>query len=228
MRLCYHAPCVVVTASLFGLDGVRSEVMILRVVCHSLVMWDAIDATPHWMHSNIPSCVADTFQRLLTKAKKDNVTLSDLMASDEGVAGDESTLHSIQDAMTDTGSVKEYHALCLAGACLAIGLKFAGTQDVVARGTLLSTLSYFRTLRNTFPDDDGKFVQPGDVGCPPEDQLRPAVAAAITPDRFTVEMCLCTVANALAVVMAGSGDVTCLRLLRDLRDRCDRAVSYGA
>jgi anaphase-promoting complex subunit 1 len=213
--------------TLFGLDGIRSDVMILRVVCHSVVMWDAIDATPHWIHSNIPSCVADVFERVLMKAKKDNVTLADLMASDAAAASDESTLHSIQDAMTDVTSVKEYHALSLAGACLAVGLKFAGTHDVLARETLLSTLAYFRTLRATFPDDDSKPAPSADIGCPPEEQLRPAVAAAIAPDRFTVEMCLCTVANALAVVMAGSGDVACLRVLRDVRERCDRAVSYG-
>jgi hypothetical protein len=43
--------------------------------------------------------------------------------------------------------------VCVAGACLALGLAFAGTGDASARHVLLSRLMYFRALRSTFPDD---------------------------------------------------------------------------
>lgn len=47
-------------------------------------------------------------------------------------------------------------------------------------------------------------------------------------DRPTLEMCLGVVSVALGVVMAGSGDLASLRLLRELRWRIDEEITYGA
>ena len=58
--------------------------------------------------------------------------------------------------------------------------------------------------------------------------LRPSVAAALAPGRVATEMCVCVAALSLALVMAGTGDVATLRILRSLRRRADRGVSYGA
>ncbi len=44
--------------------------------------------------------------------------------------------------------------------------------------------------------------------------------------RHTVEMCICVVSVSLSCVMAGSGDLECLRVLRELRFKVDD-VSYG-
>ena len=223
-------------ATMFGLDGVRSDVLLMRVTCQSLVMWDAVDGTPQWLQSCIPDTVSDVFTRMLSRARKDNMTVAELLASaDSGDADGDADANAstadpfaAHDALIDAASVKEYHALCLAGGCLAIGLRYAGTADASARQTLLSTLSYFRCLRAVFPDDEGKAGECPDVGCPVAEQLRPSIAARVAPDRFCTEMCVSTVALALSLVMAGTGDVAAFRMLRDLRARCDRAVSYGA
>ena len=58
--------------------------------------------------------------------------------------------------------------------------------------------------------------------------LRRSVAVALAPNRVSTEMCLCVASLSLAMVMAGSGDVGTLRILRSIRRRCDRGVSYGA
>lgn len=47
------------------------------------------------------------------------------------------------------------------------------------------------------------------------------------PLRQTVELCTCLVALSLACVMAGTGEVSSLRLLRELRWRLDD-TSYGS
>ena len=136
--------------------------------------------------------------------------------------------HKAADALTDIQSVKEYHALCLAGGCMALGLRYAGTADASAREVVLSTLAYFRSLRCTFEDDDSKTAEPHvDIGCPQSELLQPAIAARITPDRHPVEMCVTSVALALAMLCAGTGDVAAFRIIRELRARADRAVSYG-
>ena len=48
------------------------------------------------------------------------------------------------------------------------------------------------------------------------------------PDRPTIELCLAAAAVALGMVMAGSGDLTSLRLFRKLRCCVDENVTYGA
>jgi hypothetical protein len=57
------------------------------------------------------------------------------------------------DAYLDMTALKEAHAMCVAGACMGLGLAFAGTGDAAARHVLLTRLAYFRSLRSTFPDD---------------------------------------------------------------------------
>jgi anaphase-promoting complex subunit 1 len=59
------------------------------------------------------------------------------------------------------------------------------------------------------------------------DSDRDVVALAQRPDRPTLEMCLATTAQALALVMAGTGELRTLRLLRELRWRADGEVTYG-
>lgn len=45
--------------------------------------------------------------------------------------------------------------------------------------------------------------------------------------RQTIETCTCLIALSLSSVMAGSGDLTCLRKLRELRWRVDD-ITYGS
>ena len=47
------------------------------------------------------------------------------------------------------------------------------------------------------------------------------------PDNSTLITCLCTAAIALAMVMAGTGDLDSFRLFRALRWKCDDATLYG-
>jgi len=82
----------------------------------------------------------------------------------------------------------------LAGACLGVGTRFAGTLGLEPRDALLGEL------------------------CALED-------AASRPWSKTVESCLGAMALALACVMAGSGDLDCLKALRRLRLECS---TYGA
>ena len=44
---------------------------------------------------------------------------------------------------------------------------------------------------------------------------------------MTVETCLCVAAFAMSMVMAGTGDVECCRVLRVLRKRFEHEMHYG-
>ncbi|CAN0415458.1 unnamed protein product, partial [Phaeothamnion confervicola] len=54
-----------------------------------------------------------------------------------------------------------------------------------------------------------------------------AYLLARRPERQILDMCLSGTAVALAMVAAGSGDVECLRIFRELRWRVDSVTRYG-
>lgn len=46
-------------------------------------------------------------------------------------------------------------------------------------------------------------------------------------DKNTVETCLCIAAFSMSMIMAGTGDVECFRILRVLRKRFEHDMHYG-
>ena len=55
-----------------------------------------------------------------------------------------------------------------------------------------------------------------------------AAALALSPSRYYVEAAIVALANAVALVMAGTGDVTTLRALRSAQRRADGIVYFGS
>lgn len=93
----------------------------------------------------------------------------------------------------------------VAGLCLSIGLRFAGSGGSGARNLLCHYLDQFMRIYK-FPtlNYDGKLT------------------------RITVRCCLDTVALATACVMAGTGDLVVFRRLRSLHGRTDVDTPYGS
>ncbi|KAH7621150.1 putative Anaphase-promoting complex subunit 1 [Nannochloris sp. 'desiccata'] len=85
------------------------------------------------------------------------------------------------------------HCFSVAGACLALGIKFAGTKDTVAAQTLVRFVHYFLK-------EKCKIVSTGN-----DDEI--------------VENCMAACALSLSVVLAGSGDLKTFKLLRSLLKR---------
>ncbi|KAE8663967.1 Anaphase-promoting complex subunit 1 [Hibiscus syriacus] len=100
------------------------------------------------------------------------------------------------------------------GACISLGLRYAGTKDGNAQELLYEYVVYFlndiklvsTTNRNTFPKGLYQYV-----------------------DRGTLEMCLYLIVLSLSVVIAGSGHLRTFQLLRLLRNRSsvDGHANYG-
>ena len=108
----------------------------------------------------------------------------------------------------DPRSALSVYLNVVTGHCWGIGLVFAGTANETARDTLLEKIKMLQGFReNKLP-----FPLPF---APNSKSLRPLV-----------EGCIGSVALALACVMAGTGDLSCLRSLRLLRWKVDD-VTYG-
>jgi hypothetical protein len=122
---------------------------------------------------------------------------------------------------------------CMVAACVALGLRFAGSADQQARDVLRARLLYFIKRSKSL-------VGPVRAG------LLFTLAHAMTvdllhhlhhhccccrvqekQDRQIVGMCINVVCLALAVVMAGTGDLDTLRIFRRLHRRVSPQVLFS-
>ncbi|CAN0518764.1 unnamed protein product, partial [Laminaria digitata] len=98
----------------FQLDYARPEQLLLRVVVRGLVMWNEVFPTQEWVDVQIPEVVSVEYTRLHEPLPEELATV------------------------VDRQTVRQAHANIIAGACLCLGLRFAGTADEQARETVLS------------------------------------------------------------------------------------------
>ncbi|GAA5990300.1 hypothetical protein JCM10908_007305 [Rhodotorula pacifica] len=154
-----------------GLDYVRPDLLLLRVISRNMVLWSQVRPTKVWIEAQVPSVLAEQVDR--------------------------------RAAPTTDFEVSRWHVI--AGACFAIGLRFAGTASADGHATLIHYLD--RLTRASY-------------------SKAPSVQARIR--RNALRSCLSVVSLSLAMVMAGTGEVNVLRRLRVAHGLFSEGVSYGS
>ena len=114
----------------------------------------------------------------------------------------------------DYEACRQGYCNIIAGSCLALGLKFAGTADASACTVIAYYLRCFRAIRQRHSDGGHALLS----STPSPLQLL---------DRHTLETCVLSCMLALAAVMAGTGDLQTLRLFLSLRQRMDERQTVG-
>lgn len=161
---------------LVGLQGVFPELCLLRTMMSSLIMWSKVEPTQEWIFQNVPSCLL----RLVHSPKKSGLAPS-----------------QIRYLTMNLG-------YCIAGAVLAMGMRFAGSMNADAKVTVLAELNGF--LRG--------FIGSTKTGI-----------TSIQNSTGAFLPCISACAIALALVTAGTGDVQCLAVMQKLHKRMN--VGYG-
>ncbi|KAK0085319.1 hypothetical protein PV325_005429 [Microctonus aethiopoides] len=162
----------------FLLDFVRPDLLLLRILASSLIMWDDIEPTRAWVSSHVPDIV---YKYRLQKPTP------------------EITLH------VDLETMNQAYCNIIAGACMALGFKYAGTANENAFKTLFNYTQMFAAL------------------------LHKSVGELA--GKSTIETCLNVTLLASAVVMAGTGNLDIMRLCRQIRTRVGptgSVVTYGS
>ncbi|TPX44078.1 hypothetical protein SeMB42_g04443 [Synchytrium endobioticum] len=174
------------------LDYVRPDHLILRILARSMILWDSVKPTNEWVEAQIP--------QLLSLPFKTNGGNSNRMDIDSGVNGVDDLIGS---PMEDVNTVRQAYYCALTGACLSLGIRFAGTGNDEA---LMILIRHFDMLQ--------AFV------------LKPATGYAEKLDRAVCRACIDTVAVSMSLIMAGTGDT---RVLAQLKKLCRRFAldSYG-
>ncbi|GAV64914.1 Apc1 domain-containing protein [Cephalotus follicularis] len=172
----------------FELEYVRPDFIMLRVIARNLILWSRIHPSKDWIKSQIPEIVQNGVKGL----RSDNGDIDDI----------------------DAEVFVQAYVNIVAGACISLGLRYAGTMDGNAQELLYDYALYFlneikpvsSTSRDSFPKGLSYYV-----------------------DRGTLEICLHLIVLSLSVVMAGSGHLQTFRLLRFLRSRnsADGHANYG-
>lgn len=152
------------------LDEIRPDILQIRVLCRSLIMWDEIQPTQKWFESTLPS-----FFHKFDLSKSEDVG------------------ENVQLAYCNMEI----------GAILAIGLKFAGSNDSTAKRFLLHRLSNVQSKVEVRPITFFDKVR--------QQVLRSAIDTILT---------------SLAILSAGSGDVEIMKLIRKTLFKSDQ-MRYG-
>eukprot|EP01133_Synstelium_polycarpum_P002635 gene2635-3039_t len=168
----------------YGLNFVRTDFLLLRVLAKSLVLWDSVKPTNEWIDSQI------------------NVNIKKMVSLK---ANSPQVMEMTRESEDGDLFILAYCNI-VAGAAMAMGIRFAGTADSAAFATLMSWTNIFHKRASYLT------------------RRRGAVDRTL---RSTTENCLSVCALAVAVVMAGTGNVDALRILRTLRSRLGADVTYG-
>ncbi|XP_076241205.1 anaphase promoting complex subunit 1 isoform X2 [Calliopsis andreniformis] len=160
------------------LDFVRPDFLLLRILAKSLILWNEIEPTKTWVSSHVPNIVYKY------RFQKPNAEIAQNI---------------------DLETMNQAYCNIIAGACMALGLKYAGTANRNAFKTLYNYAQMFTALSHkTIAELAGK---------------------------STIETCLNVTLLAAAVVMAGTGDLEIMRICRHVRTRVGPAssvVTYGS
>ncbi|KAH6577718.1 hypothetical protein BASA50_005482 [Batrachochytrium salamandrivorans] len=190
-----------IPSSLYLLDFVRPDVLLLRILARSLILWDSIQPSVAWMKSLVPDFIMHTHNTSFENQPTSNVS------------NGQSSIHLNEDENIHSpwtnGNVHTSQAYLsiMAAACLCLGLKFAGSCDSRAQFAIRTVLD--ECIRLTTGAQA--------LGQSYADHMR----------RSTARFAMNVVCTSLGVVMAGSGDYPLLKLFISLSERSAPEGVYG-
>ena len=159
------------------LETVRPDFLLLRTLAKGLIGWSRIVASKEWIDDHVPPVVKENaFQR-----------------------------QEDYNTRIDYETMSQAYCNIVAGACMALGLKHAGTADEHAFKVVMGYTRMFLALPNRPQQAD----QAG---------------------RSTIESCLNVLIVSLSLIMAGTGNVEVMKICRYLRSRTSQVnvVLYGS
>ena len=171
------AEWVVAPDTQYLLESVRPDFLLLRTLSKGLIMWNFIKPTKEWIDSHLPPIVAE------------NALIRDVDFNSK----------------IDYETMSQAYCNIIAGACMALGLKYAGSANQEAFDSINAYVNLFINL----PNEQSLAEQAG---------------------RSTIESCLNVLIISLTMIMAGTGNVEIMKICRYLRSRISQVnvVLYGS
>ncbi|KAG1677449.1 hypothetical protein FOA52_001904 [Chlamydomonas sp. UWO 241] len=206
------------------LANVRPDLLLLRTLGRSLVMWGSTEPSLAWVESQLPPLTRAPLPRLMDRMAAAASALASEQQGDGGGAKARAGAPrgGARCGAEDALSVTQAHIHATAGACLALGIKYAGTGDAAAHDTLravaLRLLAAKKKAPDTAPVDAAGAALPGAAAAAASGGAGGAPGLSRL-DKGPLEGCLAVVVLGLSLVMAGSGHPATLRLVTRLLGR---------
>uniref|UniRef100_A0A8D3DZY2 Anaphase-promoting complex subunit 1 n=1 Tax=Scophthalmus maximus TaxID=52904 RepID=A0A8D3DZY2_SCOMX len=160
----------------FLLDFIKPEFLLLRTLARCIIMWDEILPNTEWVKSNIPQV-----RKLHTHAHTNHCS-ADMLYLEAVIQA--------QDYIT-------------AGACMALGLRFAGSANSDAFDCLYEFARTFMKIMSF------------------------AGTAAVQTGYYNLQTGLSMILLAMSMVMSGTGNLKVLQLCRFFHKRTGGEMNYG-
>ncbi|XP_057804626.1 anaphase-promoting complex subunit 1 isoform X2 [Salvia miltiorrhiza] len=172
----------------FDLQYIRPDFILLRVIARNLILWTRIQPSENWIQSQIPEVVK------------------------HGVSGLGNKMDDVYEM--DAEAFVQAYVNIIVGACISLGLRFAGTRDGNAQELLYKYAVYFLNEIKPVCASNANDLPKG---------------LSVYVDRGTLETYLHLIVLSLCVVMAGSGHLQTFRFLKFLRIRnsADGHAGFG-
>lgn len=117
------------------LNYVRPDFLLMRIVAKNLILWKSITASQAWIDDQLP-----VFMRPLHQRQRN------MNHRDDFVNRDSSTANVSSSPAWEDQVINQAKYNVIAGACLCLGLRFAGSHDSKAFECLLSQFDQFMKL----------------------------------------------------------------------------------
>uniref|UniRef100_A0A182KCH8 Uncharacterized protein n=1 Tax=Anopheles christyi TaxID=43041 RepID=A0A182KCH8_9DIPT len=201
--------------TLYILQHLRPDLLLLRTVARHLIHWHRIEPTCSWVEQQIPELLRQNIS--LSCDLDDAMGGSDAVGSDlpSGTGGEQAGGPAFAQRLSKFEQVLYSQAYCsvVCGSAVAIGLRYAGTASETAVETLDYYLQYFI--------EQGIRLN--------KNSTQPPTSLARLVGSQVVENCTMMLLLALSLVLAGTGSLRVLRPIRMLRSRIGFLhVTYGS
>ncbi|XP_051781384.1 anaphase-promoting complex subunit 1 isoform X2 [Erpetoichthys calabaricus] len=162
--------------TLFLLDFIKPEFLLLRTFARCLIMWDEIVPDSEWVNSNVPQIIRENSVSFHTEE-----------------------IRTSEDLNMET--LAQAHVYIIAGACMALGFRFAGSANEKAFSCLHKFVKEFMHCLTS--------------------------STATITGHYNLQTCLSVILLSLSMVMAGTGDLTVLQFCRFLHKKTGGEMNYG-
>ena len=125
--------------SIYLLDSIRPDFLLLRTLARNLIMWKNILPTKQWVLEQLPNILKKTFSYDLNLKKKFSKMALSNKNKNVVDAKNESDEDELNINYNETDTKAEAFQHIIAGICMSMALKFAGSCNNDAYHTLVRT-----------------------------------------------------------------------------------------
>lgn len=181
-----------IPSTLYEVENCNLNHILLKVLTKNMIMWKKIKPSEDYIESQIPPII-----RILTKS------------SHSKIAKKFENTHNLNEI--DYSGIALIYYNCIAGAVMALALKFSGSGNEKVKSLILSYLKKIQkvhTISNNFVCD-------------------PSHKGKIDIYNYFNVLCVCMLS--LSLVMAGTADIECLKAARIIRKLLEQKMKmhYG-